>query len=267
MIYTLRTQGRKCTSFLDGSSTAPVIPQRQTGLRPQLANPWSARTACLACSNPPSAWLAPRCRRQFALPDIKVVSIRSITKRVSIPAPSRGMPGRRRNRSWPGATNSMLQAGKASGSKTRECASKRWRPSKWPRLHAVLEVLATGRAVPIETIDIVSFEERLPLMWQRLLMRLRAGGITIRGYELQTQTGDSDLVAMQCALRGEKAAKFAGDGSLIILDADDEWQPADAVAAWLSSGENRETVIVRGAGCQARDAACRRLGLPFLGFA
>ena len=130
------------------------------------------------------------------------------------------------------------------------------------RLHDVLEVLATGRTVPIETIDVVSSEERLPLMWQRLLARLRAGGITIRGFEPPTQTGDSDLVAIQCALRGDKAAKFVGDGSLIILDADDEWQAADAVAAWLSSGDNRQTVIVRGTGCPALDAACRRLGLP-----
>lgn len=130
------------------------------------------------------------------------------------------------------------------------------------RLHTVLEVLATGRAVPIETIDVVTPEEQLPLMWQRLLARLRAGGITIRGFESPTQTGDSDLVAIQCALRGDKATKFVGDGSLIILDADDEWQAADAVAAWLSSGDNRETVIVRGAGCPALDAACRRLSLP-----
>ena len=130
------------------------------------------------------------------------------------------------------------------------------------RLLAVLEGLRTGRAVPIETIDVVSSEERLPLMWRRLFARLRAGGITIRDIVPSMQTGDSDLVAIQYALRGDKAAKFIGDGSLIILDADDEWQAADAVAAWLSSGDNREIVIVRGAGCPALDAACRRLGLP-----
>lgn len=130
------------------------------------------------------------------------------------------------------------------------------------RLHAVLEVLATGRKLSIETIAVVPSEERLPLMWRRLLARLRATGITIRNLEPPTNTGDSDLVAVQRALCGVKAEKFVGDGSLIILDADDEWQAADAVAAWLSSGDNRETVIVRGTGCPALDAACRRLGLP-----
>ena len=134
--------------------------------------------------------------------------------------------------------------------------------SRGERLHAVLEVLATGRELPIETIDVVPSEERLPLMWRRLLARLRDTGITIRSLESPTNAGDSDLVAIQRALCGVKAEKFVGDGSLIILDADDEWQAADAVAAWLSSGDNPETVIVRGAGCPALDAACRRLGLP-----
>ncbi|UPT92374.1 PD-(D/E)XK nuclease family protein (plasmid) [Bradyrhizobium barranii subsp. apii] len=130
------------------------------------------------------------------------------------------------------------------------------------RIHAILEVLTNGHDLPVETIDVVSSEERLPLMWRRLLARLRASGITIRALEPSVNTGDSDLVAIQCALRGDKAEKFVGDGSLVILDADDEWQAADAVAAWLSSGDNRETVIVRGNGCPALDAACRRLGLP-----
>jgi ATP-dependent helicase/nuclease subunit B len=130
------------------------------------------------------------------------------------------------------------------------------------RLRAVLEVLASGREVPIESINVVSYEERLPLMWQRLLARLRENGIAVRDLEPPSHTGRSDLVAIQEALRGNKATKFAGDGSLIILDTDDEWQAADAVAAWLVSGDNRETVIVRGTGCPALDAACHRVGLP-----
>jgi ATP-dependent helicase/nuclease subunit B len=130
------------------------------------------------------------------------------------------------------------------------------------RLLTVLDGLKTGRAVPIETIDIVVSEERLPMMWRRLFSCLRKAGIAIRNISAPVQTGDSDLIAIQGTLRGDKATKFSGDGSFIILDAEDEWQAADAVAAWLSSGDNRETVIVRGAGCPALDAACRRLGLP-----
>ena len=134
--------------------------------------------------------------------------------------------------------------------------------SSGERLHAVLDVLATGRKLSIETIDVVPSEERLPLMWRRLLARLRASGITVRNLEPPANTGDTDLVAIQRGLYGIKAEQFVGDGSLIIFDADDEWQAADAVAAWLSSGDNRETVIVRGTGCPALDAACSRLGLP-----
>jgi hypothetical protein len=138
--------------------------------------------------------------------------------------------------------------------------------SRGERLHAVLEVLTKEHELPIERIDVVPSEKRLPTMWRRLLVRLRATGITIRSLELPANTGNSDLVAIQRALCGVKAEKFVGDGSLIILDADDEWQAADAVAAWLASGDNRETVIVRGTGGPALDAACRRLGLPRLGW-
>lgn len=130
------------------------------------------------------------------------------------------------------------------------------------RLLAVLDGLKSGRPIPIEKIDVVVSEERLPSLWRRLFARLRDRGITIHDIVPPTQTGDSDLVAIQNALRGEKATNFKGDGSITILDAEDEWQAADALAAWLSSGDNRETVIVRGAGCPALDAACRRLGLP-----
>jgi CRISPR/Cas system-associated exonuclease Cas4 (RecB family) len=134
--------------------------------------------------------------------------------------------------------------------------------SRGERLHAVLEILTKGHELPIERIDVVPSEERLPTMWRRLLAHLRVTGVSIRNLECPANTGDSDLVAIQRALCGVKAEKFVGDGSLIILDADDEWQAADAVAAWLASGDNRETVIVRGTGCPALDAACRRLGLP-----
>lgn len=67
-------------------------------------------------------------------------------------------------------------------------------------------------------------------MWRRLLAHLRASGITVRNLEPPANTGDTDLVAIQRGLYGIKAEQFVGDGSLIIFDADDEWQAADAVA-------------------------------------
>jgi hypothetical protein len=135
------------------------------------------------------------------------------------------------------------------------------------RLLAILDRLKTGSAVPVEKIEIVASEDRLPMIWRRLFNYLREGGITISEIAPTAPTGDCDLAAIQGALRGGQATKFDGDGSLIVLDAEDEWQAADAVAAWLSSGDNRNTVIVRGAGCPALDAACRRLGLPRPGWA
>ncbi len=130
------------------------------------------------------------------------------------------------------------------------------------RLQAVLNGLRAGVGLPIERIEVVSPEERFPSLWRLLLTELRNNGVDIQVLEAPKPMGDSDLAAIQRSLNGDKASRFTGDGSLVVLDAEDEWQAADAVAAWLASGNNDETVIVRGEGCLALDAACQRLGLP-----
>ncbi len=130
------------------------------------------------------------------------------------------------------------------------------------RLQAVLNDLRDGAALPIERIEVVSPEEHFPPLWRRLLTELRMNGVDIHVLEAPRPMGASDLAAIQRSLNGDEASKFTGDGSLVILDAEDEWQAADAVAAWLASGDNDETVIIRGEGSLALDAACQRLGLP-----
>lgn len=130
------------------------------------------------------------------------------------------------------------------------------------RLQAVLDGLRDGADLSIERVDVVSAEERFPPLWRRLLTELRGHGVDIQALEAPKPMGDSDLAAIQRSLNGGKASNFAGDGSLVIVDAEDEWQAADAVAAWLASGNNSETVIIRGTGCPGFDAACQRQGLP-----
>src|SRR5690606_27547161 len=130
------------------------------------------------------------------------------------------------------------------------------------RLQAILDGLRDGTDLPIKRIEVTSPEERFPPLWRRLLTELRGNGVDIQVLEAPKPTGDSDLAAIQRSLGGVKVSEFTGDGSLVILDAEDEWQAADAAAAWLASGDNGETVIIRGTGCPALDAACQRLGLP-----
>jgi hypothetical protein len=128
------------------------------------------------------------------------------------------------------------------------------------RLQAVLDGLRDGADLSIERVDVVSAEERFPPLWRRLLTKLRGHGVDIQALEAPKPMGDSDLAAIQRSLNGGKASNFAGDGSLVIVDAEDEWQAADAVAAWLASGNNSETVIIRGTRCPGFDAEVDPVG-------
>jgi len=59
----------------------------------------------------------------------------------------------------------------------------------------------------------------------------------------------------------------AGDDSLILLDAEDEWSAANAVASWLKTDEpaNGDVLLIQGQGSDVLDAALQRVGLPVQG--
>ena len=130
------------------------------------------------------------------------------------------------------------------------------------RVQAVLKSLCDVDDLDIDRVDVTSPESMLPSMWQRLLAQLRNIGVIVRALPPRCAAEGNDLAAVQRSLLGERLSQFAGDGSFVLLDAEDEWQAADAVASWLAAGDNSATVIVRGSGGIALDEACSRQGLP-----
>ena len=129
------------------------------------------------------------------------------------------------------------------------------------RLQAVLTSLCNVNDLDIDRVDVAS-PELLPPIWQKLLAQLRNIGVNVQVLPARCAAEGNDLAAVQHALLGEGLTQFAGDGSFVLLDAEDEWQAADAVASWLAAGDNSATVIVRGGGSIALDEACSRQGLP-----
>ena len=130
------------------------------------------------------------------------------------------------------------------------------------RLQAILRSLCSVDDLGIDRLDVTSPESMLPSMWRKLLAQLRNIGVIVRALPPRCAAEGNDLAAVQRSLLGEGLSQFAGDGSFVLLDAEDEWQAADAVASWLAAGDNSTTVIVRGGGGVALDEACSRKGLP-----
>jgi ATP-dependent helicase/nuclease subunit B len=130
------------------------------------------------------------------------------------------------------------------------------------RLQAVLTSLCNVDDLDIDRVDVISPESMLPPIWQKLLAQLRNVGVSVRALQERCAAEGNDLAAVQRALLGKGLSQFAGDGSFVFLDAEDEWQAADAVASWLAASDNSATVIVRGSGSIALDEACSRQGLP-----
>ena len=130
------------------------------------------------------------------------------------------------------------------------------------RLNAVLDALRHETSLPIKRIDLLSPENKFPLMWRHLFDLLKSKSVSFRILQPQANKGTSDLAAVQRSFLVNNSVTVSGDGSFVVLDAEDEWQAADAVAAWLASGDNSGTVIIRGSGSAVLDAACHRQGLP-----
>ena len=130
------------------------------------------------------------------------------------------------------------------------------------RLQAVLKSLCNVEDLDVDRVDVISPESMLPPVWQKLLAQLRNIGVSVRALPERRAAEGNDLAAVQRALLGEELSQFAGDGSFVLLDAEDEWQAADAVASWLAADDNSATVIVRRGGGIALDEACGRQGLP-----
>ncbi len=137
------------------------------------------------------------------------------------------------------------------------------------RLREVIRRLEQNLKVPIGSIELIEPVDILPPVWQDLLKKLQNQGtyIHIRQEDGREQTGN--LACTQAGLRGTVDNKTLSpqDDSLILLQADNEWEAAEHLALWLASQPeaNNLVTIICGSDTNVLDQALRRHGLPRLG--
>ena len=143
-------------------------------------------------------------------------------------------------------------------------------PGRSERLQEVIRQLRQGKIIGIATIQLVESLDLLPPVWRNLMELLEGQGISIE--QLQKPTGSKhagNLAAVQNFLLGEAGPDSLSleDESLILLEAENEWQAAEHLALWLAAAPdaNDQVTIICGSDASILDQALKRHGLPCLG--
>lgn len=135
------------------------------------------------------------------------------------------------------------------------------------RLRTLLEVVSSADRPLVDELRLVTPFDLMPDAWRRLLSRLADAGTAVTFQPMAQTHRDSDLGSLARWVDEGTPAACRNDGSVVVLEADDEWLAAEAVAGWLAAApaDNDGVVIVRGHGTSLLDEACHRLGLPRVG--
>lgn len=137
------------------------------------------------------------------------------------------------------------------------------------RLYAVNAIIESQRKPVLESVQVVGTLSGLPSIWRRTFEGLEKTGTKIIEVVSDGKAEKCDLQILQRALSNcdtSSKAFLSGDGTVVVIDADDEVQASELTAAWLSQrGNLHEVAIVRGADCSALNLACDRYALPAIG--
>ena len=122
-------------------------------------------------------------------------------------------------------------------------------PGFGDRLQVVIKALTDSPNLDIAKIELIEPKNDLPPMWQKIIAGLNAGGIEI-------------VEALEA--EGGVLSRING---ITMLQANNEWEAAEAVATWLAADPeaNKEVTIACGAGTRLLDQALTKRGLPTLG--
>jgi hypothetical protein len=129
-------------------------------------------------------------------------------------------------------------------------------------------VESSRRSFDLSSIELVTARERLPSSWQKLLEQLALNGTNINQRAASPAAPrHSDLGKVQRMFNGAESAQLSNDGTFTLLEADDEVQASEALAAYLAAdtNKNREIVLIRGANTALLDEACSVQDLPRIG--
>jgi len=137
------------------------------------------------------------------------------------------------------------------------------------RLGMVLQALSKTPELSISSIDVIDQIDVLPALLQQLMHALIKCHVTVHGIQSQIIQSDGNLGTVKQAMLAGAARKSVntGDDSLILLNAEDEWSAANAIASWLKADEpaNGNVLLIQGQGSDVLDAALQRVGLPVQG--
>jgi ATP-dependent helicase/nuclease subunit B len=140
------------------------------------------------------------------------------------------------------------------------------------RFRALLTRLQEQMKVQIERITIVDEDETLWDPWcMKLIHVLKEHGVQIQKesviFEKETQKdSSSDLSLLQSVMAGVNTSKVAqGDGSLLLIRAEQEWDAADFLISWLQQNSLEDTVLIKGDGALFLDELLHRRGVSAAG--
>lgn len=139
-------------------------------------------------------------------------------------------------------------------------------PDRLAALRAALDDVAHLPDLELVLTEPINLQ---PPAWNALIDQLHARGAAVSPAPPQPGASHGDLAAAQALLRGEVANACAGDGSLILLDADTSLAAAEAVAEWLAAQtpevQAGAVVLAPSGDTRLLDGALIRAGLPALG--
>ncbi|GMO32367.1 MAG: PD-(D/E)XK nuclease family protein [Termitinemataceae bacterium] len=115
------------------------------------------------------------------------------------------------------------------------------------RLQNVLKALKEDGATPITEIVLLEHRAQLPPIWQKIWNCVQKQGVTI------TENNKSLSV---------------NKNSILLLEAEDEWQAAETISLWLSAKtekDNEDVLMITSGGTEILDTMLHKLGLPQFG--
>ncbi|MFZ3579931.1 PD-(D/E)XK nuclease family protein [Virgibacillus sp. DJP39] len=140
------------------------------------------------------------------------------------------------------------------------------------RLQALLQALKQAkRNLDIDQIIIVEEDEKLWDVWAiQLLDMLKNLNVQVIKHTPQTENDNSDplsdLSLLQSVLAGDSEPKEAsGDESLLLVQAEQEWDAADFLISWLQEKGSDHTILIKGEGSLFLDELLHRRGVPAIG--
>jgi ATP-dependent helicase/nuclease subunit B len=134
------------------------------------------------------------------------------------------------------------------------------------RLAQINSTLKTNTKPVITRLRVVGSVASLPPMIRKTIALLIQTGTKLEELPSSPKSRAGDLQALQqrlIARTSKDKLSLAGDGTVCIIDADDELQAAILTASWIAQRKDcSDIVLIRGDDCSLLNQACQRNGLP-----